>query len=154
MASNEEDSKKVPELLRRPQNRNTKRIFIAATRQNDGKTTTSLALFSALRERTDKVGFIKPVGQRFIEVDGVKVDEDSVLLDAIFNVQVPMEAMSPIAIDPTFTRRYLENPDGHEFLVDRLCRAFDRAAFQRITSLLREQGMLAWVRYSICQMPT
>jgi phosphate acetyltransferase len=118
-------------LLKRPQNRTTKRIFIAATRQNDGKTTTSLALFSALRERTDKVGFIKPIGQRFIEVDGIKVDEDTVLLDAIFNVQVPMEAMSPIAIDPTFTRRYLENPDGLEVLVDRLCRAFDRAAYEK-----------------------
>ena len=55
------------ELLTAPKNKTTKRIFIAATRMNDGKTTTSLALFAALRSFTPKVGFIKPVGQRFVD---------------------------------------------------------------------------------------
>ncbi|MEM8550287.1 MAG: AAA family ATPase, partial [Verrucomicrobiota bacterium] len=58
------------ELLDAPRNKTTKRIFVAATRQNDGKTTTCLGLFAALRQFSDKVGFIKPVGQRFIEVEG------------------------------------------------------------------------------------
>ena len=78
------------ELLSAPRNTSTKRIFIAATRMNDGKTTTSLALFAALRTRTSKVGFIKPVGQRFIEVDGQQIDEDSVLLDSIFDVDLSL----------------------------------------------------------------
>jgi BioD-like phosphotransacetylase family protein len=40
-----------------------------------------------------------------------------------------MEAMSPVAVDPTFTKRYLENPDENlGILVDRMCRAFDRTA--------------------------
>lgn len=38
-------------------------IFVAATRQHVGKTTTSLAIMSGLQKRFDKVGFIKPVGQ-------------------------------------------------------------------------------------------
>jgi len=45
------------------------RVFIAATRQNDGKTTTSLGLLSALQKRLQKVGYIKPVGQRFVQID-------------------------------------------------------------------------------------
>ncbi|MDP4879829.1 MAG: hypothetical protein NWR36_08085, partial [Opitutales bacterium] len=49
------------EILTAPRNKSTKRIFIAATRMNDGKTTTSLALFAALRTFTKQVGFIKPV---------------------------------------------------------------------------------------------
>ena len=77
------------ELLTAPRNKTTKRLFIAATRMNDGKTTTSLALFSALRSMTDKVGFIKPVGQRYVEYQGNKVDEDSVLLNRIFKVATP-----------------------------------------------------------------
>ena len=66
------------EILIAPRNKTTKRIFIAATRMNDGKTTTSLALFSAIRSITDRVGFIKPVGQRFVEVEGRQIDEGDV----------------------------------------------------------------------------
>lgn len=118
------------EVLTAPRNKTTKRIFIAATRMNDGKTTTSLALFAALRSMTADVGFIKPVGQRFVEVEGHQIDEDSVLLNRIFDVQIPIKAMSPIAIHPTFTRDFLDNPsDNHVELIDKMCRAFDRAAF-------------------------
>jgi BioD-like phosphotransacetylase family protein len=124
-----------------PRNQTTKRIFIAATGMNDGKTTTSLALFAALREITEKVGFIKPVGQRFIEVDGHQVDEDSVLLDEIFNVEVPIQAMSPIAIHSSFTREYLDNPKDHlPKLIDRMCRSFDRAAFEKEYIIIEGTG--------------
>lgn len=129
------------ELLRRPRNRTTKRVFVAATRQNDGKTTTSLGLFGALRERTPSVGFIKPVGQRFVEIDGHKIDEDTLLLDSIFNVHVPMEAMSPVAVDGNFTRRYLESPDQNlELIIDKMCRAFDRAAYEREYIIIEGSG--------------
>ena len=78
----------------------TQRLFVAATKQNDGKTTVSLGLFGALRKRLGRIGFIKPVGQRFVEVDGRRIDEDSVLIDQTFGVQTPLEAMSPIAVEP------------------------------------------------------
>lgn len=129
------------ELLTTSRNRSTKRIFIAATRMNDGKTTTSLALFSALRGFTQKVGFIKPVGQRFVDVEGQKIDEDSVLLDKIFNVEIPIQAMSPIAIHPHFTREYLDDPEQHHpRLIDRMCRAFDRAAYEQEYIIIEGSG--------------
>jgi len=128
-------------LLKRPRNISTKRIFVAATRQNDGKTTTSLGLFSVMRTFTDHVGFIKPVGQRFIEVAGNKIDEDTVLLDSVFNVQVPIEAMSPVAVDGTFTRRYLKNPgDNLPLLIDKMCRAFDRASYEKDVCIIEGSG--------------
>ena len=129
------------EILTSPRNKTTKRIFIAATRMNDGKTTTSLALFSAIRSITERVGFIKPVGQRFVEVEGRQVDEDSVLLNQIFNVQTPIHAMSPIAIHTTFSREYLDNPSAnHANLIDKMCRAFDRAAFERDYIIIEGSG--------------
>jgi len=51
-------------------NTTTPRVFVAATQQNDGKTTTSLGLFSALRRKFGRIGFIKPVGQRFVDIEG------------------------------------------------------------------------------------
>jgi BioD-like phosphotransacetylase family protein len=129
------------ELLTAPKNTTTKRIFIAATRMNDGKTTTSLALFAALRSFTPKVGFIKPVGQRFVEVEGHQIDEDSVLLDKIFDVKVPISAMSPIAIHSTFTREFLDDPSkNHAAVVDKMCRAFDRAAFEKDYIIIEGTG--------------
>ena len=132
MQTNQSKAAETPSLqgLTSPTNRSTKRIFIAATRMNDGKTTTSLALFAALRNLTPNVGFIKPIGQRCVEVEGgQKVDEDSVLLERIFDVQVPIDAMSPIAVHRTFTREFWDDPQRKQAaIIDKMCRAFDCAA--------------------------
>jgi BioD-like phosphotransacetylase family protein len=128
-------------LLTRPTNVITRRIFVAATRMNDGKTTACLGLFAALQHLYPRVGFIKPVGQRYVEVEGHTVDEDSYLLDMIYNVRVPIESMSPITIDPTFTRRFLSNPEEtHGLLVDKICRAFDRVAWEKDFALIEGTG--------------
>lgn len=39
-----------------------KRVYVAATRQNEGKTTVCLGLLSAFKKRFAEIGFIKPVG--------------------------------------------------------------------------------------------
>jgi len=128
-------------LLTAPTNTVTKRIFVAATRMNDGKTTTCLGLFAALQSLYPRVGFIKPVGQRFIEVDGHQVDEDSFLLDTIYNVHVPLESMSPVTVDGTFTRRFLKNPElMRAVLVDKICRAFDRVSWEKDFTLIEGTG--------------
>src|SRR5919198_3134165 len=87
----------------------TQRVFIAATRQNDGKTTTSLGLIAALQQYYPRVGYIKPVGQRFVEIAEQKIDEDTVLMDSVYQLNCPLVEMSPIAVEPDFTRRYLAN---------------------------------------------
>lgn len=128
-------------LLTTPTNTVTKRIFVAATRMNDGKTTTCLGLFAALQSLFPRVGFIKPVGQRFIEVHGHKVDEDSYLLDTIYHVRVPIESMSPVTVDSTFTRRFLKQPDTMlAELVDKICRAFDRVSWEKDFTLIEGTG--------------
>jgi BioD-like phosphotransacetylase family protein len=117
----------------------TPRIFVAATQQNDGKTTTALGLFAALSRRLGRIGYIKPVGQRFIEVDGKRIDEDTVLIDQTFGVKVPLEAMSPIAVEPDFTRRYIEQAN-HDFLVRRIRNSFDRAAWEKDFVIIEGTG--------------
>lgn len=128
-------------LLRRPTNVNTRRVFVAATRMNDGKTTTCLGLFAALQQHFARVGFIKPIGQRFIEIAGHMIDEDSVLLDTIYKVRVPIESMSPVAVDSTFTRRFIKDPAALlPELEDRICRAFDRVSWEKDFTLIEGTG--------------
>lgn len=89
-----------------------RRLFIAATSQNDGKTTCSLGFVGGFAHLAQSVGFIKPVGQRYLTIDGQKVDEDSVLLQRVWGLRCPLKDMSPIAIERNFTRQYLDNPAG------------------------------------------
>lgn len=124
-----------------PLNRDIPRIFVAGTRQNDGKTTTCLGLYEALKTLYPRLGFIKPIGQRFIEIDGQMIDEDSYLLDQIYQVAVPIQAMSPVAIDSTFTRRYLDAPEAlYPQLIDRIVRAFDRTTYEKDAVIIEGSG--------------
>jgi BioD-like phosphotransacetylase family protein len=126
-----------PEMVLR--NTITPRIFVAATRMDDGKTTTSVGLFAALRQRFPRVGYIKPVGQRFVEIEGAKIDEDTVLMNDTYAVRTPLKAMSPIAVEPDFTRRYLSGGITHQ-LHDRVRTAFDVAAGEKDFVIIEGTG--------------
>jgi BioD-like phosphotransacetylase family protein len=88
-----------------------KKIFIAATKQNDGKTTTSLGLVFNLQKTFKKVGFIKPIGQRYLEEVGQKIDEDSWLIEEVCGIKCGLKDMSPIAVERGFTEKYIAKPD-------------------------------------------
>lgn len=120
-------------------NTTTPRVFIAATEQNTGKTTTSLGLYAALRQNFSRIGFIKPIGQRFVEFEGKNVDEDSVLIRETFGTQVPIEDMSPIAVEPKFTRHYI-NQANSDSLVRRIQNSFDRAAWEKDFAIIEGTG--------------
>ena len=120
-------------------NTTTPRVFIAATRQNDGKTTTSLGLLAALQKHYPRVGYIKPVGQRLVEIAEQKIDEDTVLMDQVYKLNCPLVEMSPIPIEPDFTRRYLE-ASNYETLVRKIQKAFDRVAWEKDFVLCEGSG--------------
>lgn len=120
-------------------NTETPRVFIAATRQNDGKTTTSLGLIAALQQTFPRVGYIKPVGQRFVEIEDEKIDEDTVLMDAVYRLNTPLVDMSPIAVEPDFTRKYLQAANN-EALVKKIQKAFDRVAWEKDFVLCEGSG--------------
>ncbi|MCX5707503.1 MAG: AAA family ATPase [Candidatus Omnitrophica bacterium] len=90
-----------------------KKIFIAATKQNDGKTTVSLGLICNFQQRFKKVGFIKPIGQRYLEEDGLKIDEDSILIEEVCRIGIKssLKDMSPIAVEKGFTEKYISRPN-------------------------------------------
>jgi BioD-like phosphotransacetylase family protein len=84
-----------------------KRVFLAATGQNRGKTTTSLGLLAAIRDRGLRLGFVKPVGQRYLVVDGTRADEDAVLMSEVFGLPDRLNDMSPVTLPPHFTTDYV-----------------------------------------------
>jgi len=120
-------------------NNSTPRVFIAATRQHDGKTTTSLGLIAALQKKFSRIDYIKPVGQRFVEVAEQKIDEDTVLMDSVYSLNCPLVDMSPIAVEPDFTRKYLQAANNDN-LIRKIQDAFDRVAWEKEFVLCEGSG--------------
>jgi BioD-like phosphotransacetylase family protein len=119
--------------------KNNGKIFIAATRQNDGKTTVSLGLISAFKKRFKKVGFIKPVGQRYVMDHGYKVDEDSVLIEKVCGMKCPLKYMSPIAIEKGFTEKYIQR-GNRDILVRNIISSFERISKNKKVVVIEGTG--------------
>jgi len=86
-----------------------KKIYVAATQQHDGKTTVSIGLYAAARARGLKACFIKPVGQRYMEEDGVKADEDALLFKRVLSAEGKLQDLSPVIVPRGFTEQYVFN---------------------------------------------
>ena len=124
-------------------NNNKSPVYIAATRQHVGKTSTSLALLSGLQKRFDQVGFMKPVGQISLQVTEngkvVNVDKDAVLIKEHFKLDhIQYEHTSPVLIPPGYTRNYL---DGKISLRDEIHKVTDAmTAIQQSSEIVLCEG--------------
>ena len=87
------------------------RLFVSATSQHDGKTTVCIGLHALFAKMGKTLRFIKPVGQRYIEEGGHKADEDAVLFQRLFEKDVPLASMSPVAVPRGFTQKYIFERD-------------------------------------------
>jgi dethiobiotin synthase len=87
-------------------------VFVAATGQHVGKTTTCLGLYAKLQKSGYDAGFIKPVGQRYMDVEDRRVDEDSYLIYKIYDLDCELQDMNPVAVPRGFTEEYIDNADN------------------------------------------
>ncbi|MDD2273285.1 MAG: AAA family ATPase [Desulfuromonadaceae bacterium] len=86
-----------------------RKIFIGATGQHCGKTTISLSLMHLARQKYARVGFMKPLGPKWVEFNGAIVDKDAAMFASVFGVEEDVTLMSPLTLTPGVTRRYLDN---------------------------------------------
>lgn len=101
-----------------------KSIYIAATSQHVGKTTMTLGLLAALKNQKINVGYSKPLGQQYLEVDGKRVDKDAVLFADCMDFKLEPNTHSPVILGPGDTADYIENPKTGVF-VRKILRAAD-----------------------------
>lgn len=92
-----------------------KKIFIAATGQNCGKTTISLSLMHLARKKYQRVGFIKPIGPKCIEYKGLTMDMDAAMIAGVYNLDDDAHLMSPMTLTPGMTRRFLDGEISPEY---------------------------------------
>jgi len=98
-------------------------IYVSATHQHVGKTTTCLALISGLQKRCHPktVGYLKPVGQEHVEVhseelgEKIRVDKDVALIREKFNLRhIDYRHMSPVLIPRGYTKDYIDGKISNE----------------------------------------
>jgi BioD-like phosphotransacetylase family protein len=101
-----------------------KKIFIAATSQNCGKTTTCIALMHLALKKYGRVGFIKPLGPKPSVFHGCTVDKDAALIAQVFELEKDLRWMSPVVVHPGTTRRVVDGEITPQELHDRIMRAY------------------------------
>jgi BioD-like phosphotransacetylase family protein len=115
------------------------KIYVAATRQNDGKTTTALGLLEAMSEHFQRVGYIKPVGQQVRLVGRHKIDKDASLMNDVFHIGSQLADMSPVAVPSGFTERYILEGDTDN-LSEKIKKAYSRASAGREFMIIEGTG--------------
>jgi BioD-like phosphotransacetylase family protein len=118
---------------------NPLRIYVAATRQNDGKTTTALGLLEAFSELYPEIGYIKPVGQQVKLIGEHKIDKDATLMKDVFHIGSPLYDMSPVAVPRGFTEEYILEGDVHQ-LTERIRQAYQRESAEQRFMVIEGTG--------------
>ena len=86
-----------------------RKVFVAATGQNSGKTTTSLSLMYMALKKYERVGFIKPLGPKpIVASSGMVADKDAALMAEVFGLEEDLPLMSPVVLLPGDTQRLLD----------------------------------------------
>lgn len=60
------------------------------------------------RKKYGRVGFMKPLGPKWIEFNGTIVDKDAAMFSRVFGVEEDVTLMSPVTLSPGTTRRFLD----------------------------------------------
>jgi dethiobiotin synthetase len=93
------------------------KLYVAATNQHVGKTTSTLGLIHALSARNINTGYCKPVGQEFVELEQEgfpRVDKDTLLFSKVMKFEIEPEIHSPIIIGKGATADFLDHPDKYD----------------------------------------
>ena len=89
-------------------------IYVAASSQHVGKTTSTLGLVSAFIGRGYKVGYCKPVGQKYLDIQDLRVDKDTLLFADLIHFDLDPHIHSPIILGKGATTKLLDNPGKYD----------------------------------------
>ncbi len=92
-----------------------KRLYVAASNQHVGKTTTTLGLVEAFRQKGIRVGYCKPVGQETVDYDNLQVDKDALLFAKMMSFDLVAGIHSPVILGKGATQAFLDEPGKFTF---------------------------------------
>jgi BioD-like phosphotransacetylase family protein len=91
-----------------------KSIYVAASSQHVGKTTSTLGLVSCFLRKGLNVGYSKPVGQKHLDFENFKVDKDTILFADLIHFQIDPDIHSPVILGKGAVEKILDNPSDFQ----------------------------------------
>ncbi len=112
---------------------NKQPLYLSATDKDAGKTALAVGLLGALHSAGHDIGYMKPIGQQYVSINGHEVDKDVVLTLKPFGFDDDVTDMNPITVPSGFTKQYIAAPHP-EVLEQKIIGAFGRlnAAHERM----------------------
>jgi dethiobiotin synthetase len=92
-----------------------KNIYVAATSQHVGKTTSTLGIVKSFQGLGINVGYSKPVGQQFLDLGNLRVDKDIILFSDLLGFEMIPEIHSPVILGKGATERFIEQPEQYDY---------------------------------------
>lgn len=92
-----------------------KSLYVAATNQHVGKTTSTLGLASVFKSKGINIGYCKPVGQQYLDLENIRVDKDTLLFADLLGFDLEPSLHSPVILGGGATTAYLDNPSNFDF---------------------------------------
>ena len=92
-----------------------KNIYVAATSQHVGKTTSTLGIVHEFKKKGINVGYSKPVGQQFLDLGNLRVDKDIILFSDLLGFEMKPEIHSPVILGKGATERFLDSPQVYDY---------------------------------------
>ena len=78
-------------------------ILISSSEKYSGKTAVCIGLGMILKKMDYTVGYMKPIGNLLVDVNGVITDEDAEEMRRIFGLTDPIKAITPILLTENLT---------------------------------------------------
>mmetsp|Transcript_21323 Transcript_21323/g.48097 ORF Transcript_21323/g.48097 Transcript_21323/m.48097 type:complete len:383 (-) Transcript_21323:265-1413(-) len=101
-------------------------VFVGATRQHVGKSSSCLGIVNVMKKKFGKCGFIKPVGQRHVPVEGgLRVDKDVKLMKEYFGLEESYSVMSPLVLPRGYTKKFIDGKITEVEQRDKILSAFE-----------------------------
>lgn len=90
-------------------------LYVAASKQHVGKTTSTLGLAYCLQRLGVDIGYCKPVGQQFVDLNDLKVDKDTILFSDLIQFDLRPDIHSPVILGSGATTEFIDHPENYDY---------------------------------------
>jgi BioD-like phosphotransacetylase family protein len=113
-------------------------VLVSSTELYSGKSALCMALAMKLKENEQKVGYMKPVGNIIVDMNGELVDDDAVNMKKMLGLDESLDEISPILFTHQLLEDVLEGKDKQ--LVPKLKKTFDQVSKNKDVMVLEGAG--------------
>ena len=113
-------------------------VLVSSTELYAGKSALCLALAMKLKENGLRVGYMKPVGNLIVDLDGVLVDDDAATMKKMLGLEESLDELSPILFTHQLLEDVLEGKDKQ--LAPKLEKTFRQVSKDKDVMILESAG--------------